>query len=200
LGSTSIKKKDKIVLHYVKNKYIFVALIYHKPKKNIMKKSCLFPNYFKKIGWSLFCVCLIYFVAAWILDSISNDQSVLSLNFNGFAFITNQGWNSSNLLFFVFADTNFMSTGLPVISTLSLLFIGFSREKIEDECISKIREMSLVWAIIVNAIIFMVANLVIYGMVYLNIMMVFAYFFLITFILKFNYELYSFRKSVKYEE
>jgi hypothetical protein len=165
-----------------------------------MKKSFLFPNHFKKIGWSLFCVCLIYFITAWIVDSVTNYQTHLNLEFEGFAFLTNQGFNSSHILFFVFADTNFFSTGFPVISTLSLLFIGFSREKTEDECISKIREMSLVWAILLNSIIFMIANLTIYGMVYLNCMIIYTYFFLITFLIKFNYELYRFRKSAKYEE
>jgi hypothetical protein len=165
-----------------------------------MKKSYLFPNRFKKIGWILFCICFIYFVAASLLESISGCQSILNLEFNGFALITNHGMNSSHILFFVLADTNFMSTGFPVISTFSLLFIGFSREKTEDECISKIREMSLVWAIIFNSIIFMIINLAIYGMVYLDFMVIYTYFFLITFILKFNYELYRFNKSVKYEE
>jgi hypothetical protein len=93
-----------------------------------------------------------------------------------------------------------MSTGFPVLSTLGLLFLGFSQEKIEDEYITKIREKCLVWAIIFNSIIFMIANLLLFRMIYLNFMVIYCDFFLITFIIKFNYELYRFNKSVKYEE
>jgi hypothetical protein len=93
-----------------------------------------------------------------------------------------------------------MATGFPVLSTLSLLFIGFSREKLEDECVSKIRENCLVWAVIFNSALFILCNLFVYGIIYLDLMTFYVYFFLLTFIIKFNYELYRFRKSSKYEE
>ena len=165
-----------------------------------MKKSYLFPNYFKKIGWGLFCLCVLYYLANWILESTGNYKSFLDFNFKWIGVVTCRGNFDQYISFFKIAKTNFMATGFPVFSTLSLLFIGFSREKIEDEYLSKIREKCLIWAIIFNSFLFMLINLLVFGMVYLDFMMIYIYFFLLTFIIKFHYELYRFKKLAKNEE
>ena len=50
------------------------------------------------------------------------------------------------------------------------VFIGFTKEKIEDEFIYKLRKDSLVWALIVNYSILLIAILFVYDMSFLHIL------------------------------
>ena len=83
------------------------------------------------------------------------------------------------------------SIGLAV----SLLFVGFSREKDEDECIARIRMNSLVWAILVNYLLLILATIFIYGAAYLSVAFVGLFTVLIFFIVKYRWDLYQFKKN-----
>jgi hypothetical protein len=203
------------ILHYDKNKYIFVTLINHKLKKIIMKKSYLFPNYFKKIGYAM--------VVPFALILILNTCNLPCLNFDFKTFgllsyegasvtLTSEGveFNFTHSIeqgegdnvsiqttvetgenaWFTTASTDFQATIVPVILIIGLLFIAFSKEKIEDEMIVKIREQSLVWAVLVNFIILILGILLIYGLPYLHFLSLQIFLILILFIVKFNIELY----------
>ena len=76
--------------------------------------------------------------------------------------------------------------------TVSLIFIAFSRERDEDECIAEIRMHSLVWAIIVNYALLIVATFLIYDIAYLYFIDINTVLFL--FIIKYNIALYKFRR------
>ena len=79
--------------------------------------------------------------------------------------------------------------------TVSLLFLTFSKEKDEDECIASIRMHSIFWSIIVNYIMLILVTIFVYGLSY----MIFSYFSLLSllfiFMVKYNIELYKFRRS-----
>ncbi|GAB6870798.1 hypothetical protein JCM16496A_32030 [Bacteroides rodentium JCM 16496] len=79
--------------------------------------------------------------------------------------------------------------------TVSLLFIAFSKEKDEDECIADIRSNSLIWATITAYSLLIVCTMLIYDMQYLNFVFIDLFMILFLFIIKYNIELYKFRRS-----
>ncbi len=79
--------------------------------------------------------------------------------------------------------------------TVSLLFIAFSKEKDEDECIANIRSNSLIWATITAYSLLIVCTMLIYDMQYLNFVFIDLFMILFLFIIKYNIELYKFRRS-----
>lgn len=165
-----------------------------------MKKSYLFPTYFKKIGWIITLALLLYILISIIFD--------LERDFNFYMPAIYYDGNigpslfakSNNSGFFKIAETSFGTTLLPIIIVIGLSFIAFSKNKNEDEYISKIREQSLVWSMIVGYFIFILFTLFIYGTPYIGVVVYDIYIFLILFVCKFNFELYRLKKSLKNEE
>ena len=159
-----------------------------------MKKSYLFPTYFKKIGWLISLSVLLYILISSIFD-INCNFYMPAFYYDDSIFV-----ESIESGFFKMAKTSFNSTLFPVIIVIGLSFIAFSKHKNEDEYISKIREQSLVWSMIVGYFIFILLTLFLYGTVYITVIMYDIYLFLILFVCKFNFELYRLRKSLRNEE
>lgn len=149
-----------------------------------MKKKYLFPNYFKIIGLVITSVVLLALVvyAIWFNGSMIKMPSIY---YDG-AFETFHSEESKG--FFVMATCTPLSIIMPLL-TIGLIFIGFSKEKIEDEFVKSIREQSLVWATYISAIVFLVGTLAIYGSVYVYVPYSLFSLFLILFIIKFRIEL-----------
>ena len=96
--------------------------------------------------------------------------------------------------FFRMARTNTLSLAMPVL-TIGLLFIGFSKEKVEDEFVQYLRTQSLIWATYVTAALFIIATLLIYGISYLYVPFLVFFVFLILFIVKFRIEVHRANKG-----
>ena len=92
------------------------------------------------------------------------------------------------------ARTNSLSIAM-ILLTVGLLFIGFSKEKVEDEFVHYLRAQSLIWATYVTSALFIIATLLIYGIAYLYVPYLVFYVFLILFIIKFRIELRRFNKG-----
>lgn len=188
-----------------------------------MKKSYLFPNYFKKIGYAI----VIPFFLILILHQCK--VPYLNFDFKTFGIITYKGvsitsetvnvdlthtlekgegdnvniqttFEPGENTWFTSAITSFQATIVPIMLIIGLLLIAFSKEKIEDEMIVKIREQSLVWSVIVNFMILIFGILLIFGLPYLHFLSFQIFFVLILFIAKFNFELYRLKKATKDEE
>lgn len=86
-----------------------------------------------------------------------------------------------------------------VVLMIGLLFVAFSKEKIEDECITKLRGDSLIWAVIVNALLIAVLSVFVYGGWFLYVSFFNLYAVLILFIIKFYIALNCFTKEAGYE-
>jgi len=188
-----------------------------------MKKSYLFPNYFKKIGYAiaipLFLILILnvchvtsfnfdfktFGVLAYKGFSITSERVEVNLShtiekLEGDNMNIETTFETGQNAWFTMANTDFQATILPIILIVGLLFIAFSKEKIEDEMIVKIREQSLVWAVMVNFIILIIGILLIFGLPYLHFLSLQIFFVLILFIAKFNFELFRFKKVSKDEE
>lgn len=73
---------------------------------------------------------------------------------------------------------------------IGLLLLAFSREKIEDEWIQKVRLESLQWAILVNSLLLMAFILFTHGMPFLIVMVYNMFTPLLIFTARFYYVLY----------
>ena len=110
-----------------------------------MKKTFLFPTCFRKIGWIISIVTLLYFVIGVIFFADKFDFNFKMPAIVGLEKIYNLIPEKD---YFVLAKTSFMATLFPVLMIIGFVFIAFSRERNEDEYVSKIRERSLVWSVL----------------------------------------------------
>lgn len=92
------------------------------------------------------------------------------------------------------ARTNTLSLAMPLL-IIGLLFIGFSKEKVEDEFVHYLRAQSLIWSTYVTSALFIIATILIYGIAYIYVPYLVFYVFLILFIIKFRIELRRFNKG-----
>lgn len=148
-----------------------------------MNKNYLFPHQFRVIGWVLAIVAVVGYLC---LPEIHFKMP--SLYFDTFFDDENESG------FFRMATANSLSIAM-ILLTIGLLFIGFSKEKIEDEFVQYLRAQSLIWATYVTAILFIATTLLIYGIAYIYVPFLVFYVFLILFIIKFRIEVHRFNKG-----
>ena len=82
-----------------------------------------------------------------------------------------------------------------VVLTVSLLLIGFAREKQEDEYTIALRFKSLAWSMKVDAALLIAALLFTYGMVFFYFWYAYLILIFLLYVGRFYYELYKFRRS-----
>ena len=142
-----------------------------------MKTNFLFPNYFKKIGWAILIPILLIDLYSWFGGHIPVlNTTVLSVNIpNGFQFIQN----------------DIVDEILIKLTIIATIFAACSKEKIEDEFISKIRLESLLWAVYINYGLLIIDTILFYETDFLNIMIYNMFTLLLLFLLRFNYVLYK---------
>jgi hypothetical protein len=80
------------------------------------------------------------------------------------------------------------------------LLVSFSRERVEDEFIEKLRLSSWMWAVGLNYILLLFAFLFVYGTAFLSVMMHSMFSVLIIFILRFNFILLQNKRQLGHEE
>ena len=148
-----------------------------------MNKNYLFPHRFRIVGWVLAIVAVVGYL--WLPEI---HFKMPSLYFDTFFDDENESG------FFRMARTNSLSIAM-ILLTIGLLFIGFSKEKVEDEFVQYLRAQSLIWATYVTAILFIATTLLIYGIAYIYVPFLVFYVFLILFIIKFRIEVHRFNKG-----
>ena len=103
-------------------------------------------------------------------------------------------------LVFAMAENNVLNEIIGVILIISGLMVAFSKEKQEDEFISKLRLESLVWATYVNYAVLLVSMLFVFGISFLWVMIFNMFTILLFFIVRFNWQLRKLNKIVENEE
>ncbi len=140
-------------------------------------KNYLFSNRFKTLsGWVFYLSLIIGFIL-WISDTFDDNLviSVPDLFGTSGLFDGGSGWIKNGVLDELFT----------VLIIISGLIHSFSKEKVEDELIGKLRLDSLIWSLYVNYGLVILATLLIYDMMYFNVLI----FNLFTIILFFNLRL-----------
>lgn len=157
-----------------------------------MKTNYLLPNKYKKLGWVLFIIGLI---GGFYL--IINDYEVDLLKITVVEFYNNDTFFKNNNGFFKTLENSIFDELIAISIIIGGLIIGFSKEIIEDEFIYKLRKDSLVWAIIFNYTVLILALLLVYGFTFFDVLVFNMFTPLIFFIVRFNFLK---RKSSSYEE
>ena len=158
-----------------------------------MSRKLLLPNRFKAIGWFIFIPATI----AGIYISFTGYEPSW-LNTKVFAIFSDGFFGKDNSFHIV--ETNITNTLVGAIFIVGSLFVGFSKEKKEDEFIAKLRLSSLLWAVWVNYILLLFAFLFIYGTSFLSIMVYNMFTVMIIFIVRFNYIFHKNSKLVPDEK
>ena len=158
-----------------------------------MKLNHLFPNKYKKIGWLVLIPSTIIGLITLILEYEPN-----FLDFNVPAIFIDEFFGEKQFLGIV--NNNILNEIFGVLIIISSLLVAFSKEKSEDEYISKIRLESLVWAVYINYGILLFSFLFIFDLTFLWVMIFNMFTILIFFIIRFNWQISKIKKSASYEE
>ena len=159
-----------------------------------MKLNFLFPNKYKKIGW------LILIPSAIIgLSTLIYEYEPSFLDFNVPAIFVDELF-SVNKKTFRMVTNNILNEILGVLIIISLLLVAFSKEKLEDEYISKIRFESLAWAVYFNYAILILTFLFIYDFAFFWVMVFNMFTVLLFFIVRFNWQISKLKTTTSYEE
>ena len=161
-----------------------------------MKTSYLFPNRFKKIGWVMFILGALLGIV-YLIFGVNSDIKMFDVNV--LAVITDTSL-ADGITFFKVVDNNILDEIAGVLLIIGAIFIAFSKEKSEDEFISKIRLESLVKATYVNYAILLFAIIFVYDWMFFWVIVFNMFTILILFVIIFNRALYKSNKQLKNEE
>ncbi len=154
----------------------------------------LLSNKFKKLGWILFTIGIILGIIHSINEYESNllTTKVISLFHSD---IISSMSNKNGIISSI--ENSIVDELITILIIIGGLLVCFSKEKIEDEFISKVRLDSLAWAIMANYSILLFATIFIYEIRYFHVLTYNMFTPLIIFILRFNYVVY---KKASHEE
>jgi hypothetical protein len=96
--------------------------------------------------------------------------------------------------------TNVTPTIVGILFLVGALLVSFSREEREDEFIAKLRQSSLLWAVLLNYVLLIICFAFVYGFSFLNVMIYNMFTVLVLFIIRFNYILYRSSKDMPNEK
>jgi len=147
-----------------------------------MQTNYLLPNKYKAFGWVLLVIGLIGGILMYsqLIDGELLNMKVFSI-YNGESIFGNdQG-------FFKVIENGVLDEIVALFIMIGGLMVGFSREKVEDEFIYKLRKDSLVWAIIFNYFILILAVLFIYSFAFFDVLVFNMFTPLLFFIVRFNF-------------
>ncbi len=149
-----------------------------------MSGELLLPNKYKPIGWFLLIPSTIMGIILSLtgFDKFQIKTKVLAI-FNEELF--------EKIKFASIIEANLTNTIVGIVFIVGAMFVGFSKEKKEDEFIAKLRLSSLLWAVWVNYGLLTIATLFVYGTAYFNVMVYNMFTVLIIFIVRFSYILYK---------
>ncbi|MDR1725997.1 MAG: hypothetical protein LBR28_06380 [Bacteroidales bacterium] len=163
-----------------------------------MKKTYLFPTGFEKVGWIITILSVVWIILNGILGTIEISMVLPALIYGGNFSAPSEGLIKigEDVYLLGLAKTDFNATLFPVIFITGMLFVGFAKQKIEDEMISHLRQRSLVWSIIVSYSFYALITLLVYGHYFLYAYVYGIYLFLIFFIIKFKIDLFRLKREV----
>lgn len=162
-------------------------------KSNVMKSNYLFPSQFKKIGWFLFIPGVLLGIVF-----LMSQSDISFFDAKVFSLVEEAIFNDT--VFFSISENNILDEIAGIFIIIGALLIAFSKEKLEDEFIAKIRLESLVWATYINYAILLLTILFIYDLVFFWVLVFNMFTILIFFIIRFNWVLNKTKNQIRDEE
>lgn len=153
-----------------------------------MKNTFLFPAKWKKFGYLLFLSGLALGIH-YLIFNFSPDLLNFSIPL----------WNDIEKIL-EFQPNNLYDELLSLLIISGGLITGFSKEKIEDEMIQRIRLNSLVWAVLVNYLILIALIVLLYDFLFFDVMTIHLFSLLILFVIKYKWEISKMSKTPTDEE
>jgi hypothetical protein len=158
-----------------------------------MKSRFLFSHQYKLAGWFLLIIGLVLgIILMW------NDFEYPNWEMNIFPLIGENDVFSNPPL--QWSKSNIADEVASILIIVGGILVAFSKTKIEDEYISKIRMESLIWATYVNYIVLILAVLFVFDFTFFNVMVCNMFTILLFFIARFNYVLYKSKNMIENEE
>lgn len=157
-----------------------------------MQSCFLFPHRYKAIGWVLFAVGAVLGLLAWHFELA---PSWLTFRLPAFVFPHPTPGPDG-----IFTPHNYLPELSGVLCITGALLAACSRERYEDEFIMRLRLDALLWAVFVNYGLLMLALLLTYDMLFLNVMVYSMFTPLVLFLLRFHYVLLRASRAVRYAE
>ncbi len=154
-----------------------------------MKLNYLFPNKYKKVGWTILIPSLLVGILALIFNI---EPAFLDVEVP--AVFIDEFFGETKLIGFV--KNNILNEIVGILIIISAFLVAFSKEKQEDEFISKIRLECLVWAVYLNYAILIIAILFIFDMSFMWVIIFNMFTILLFFIARFNWEVSKLKKSL----
>lgn len=145
-----------------------------------MNSNYLLPNNLKKIGWFLLIPSSSFGLIITIYD-----MNFTFLDFRVPALFINEIFGKKQLLGII--EQNLTNEIVGCIVIISSIMVAFSKEKVEDEFIAKLRLDSLAWAVFFNQGVLLFSMLFIYDMAFLWVMIFNMFTLLWFFIIRFNW-------------
>lgn len=147
-------------------------------------RTYLFPNSVKPLGWLLLVIGII---GGFVV--ISSDLEPEYFDVKWLSFYTSDIFNSDKNGFFKWTSQNILNDLMGVFVIIGGVLVAFSKEKIEDEFIAKLRLSSLAWAVYVNYAFLLLAFLFVHGLNFFSVMVYNMFTLLIIFIARFQLKL-----------
>lgn len=165
-----------------------------------MKTTFLFPYKFKRISGVVFFLSLALFIAMSIdyeaFSKINPKLPVFAIAGNGESVYGNI---SDTALFhthyFSFIYNEILDELLFFILIVSGIIYAFSKEKVEDEMMMKIRMDSLAWAMYFNYAVLLLCYLLFYGLPFFHVLVVSMFSNLLFFIIRFRWVVYKYNSE-----
>lgn len=147
-----------------------------------MKTSYLLPHKYKTLGWVLFVLGVII---GGVVVFGGYDFDILKVNV--ISIYDEGGFLGGTKGFFKIIENSILDelAGLSLI--IGGLLVGFTKEKVEDEFIYKLRNDSLVWAIIFNYIVLAITIIFVYDFSFFHVLVFNMFTPLLFFVFRFNF-------------
>lgn len=149
-----------------------------------MKTNYLLPNKYKPLGWILLVLGIIGGIFVIIEDY---ESDILRIQVLAIIIENNFLKPEDGYSYFKFLTNDIIDELSSIFIIIGGLIIGFTKEKVEDEFIYKLRKDSLVWALIVNYIILIIAIIFIYTFTFFDVLVFNMFTPLLFFIIRFNF-------------
>ncbi|MCS4237312.1 hypothetical protein [Myroides odoratus] len=154
-----------------------------------MDTKFLLPYSYKKVGW----VILTCSTLLWLYLTLTGQDELSFLETPVFT-VAGSYFLTDDAAFFTVIRANITSTLVGSLFLIGGLLVVFSKERIEDEFIAKLRLQSFQWAFLINYILLFFTFVLIYGMEFFYVMIYNMFTMLILFIFRFHYLLLLHKK------